>query len=315
MWFFGKKNISIKPRSYVQIRMEAIGGQGAHSAGKILAEAAVLGCDYTGNHFSSFGSEKRGTPVKSFVRFSTEQKPMRSASFIREPDLLVIFHEQMIATHPEVFSGMGSNTDLIVNSKKDPHELVFPKGVHPRWVSTLNATRISQQTKGGLNAVMLGAMSTFLPEIQFEKIEKVLLQIFPNSAKAFETGRDSLKVKTERPNQDRMEVSHESKIRLGYQNAPIGGVILDGGNSVLKNQEASRKGFAPLLNVDQCCNCGYCDQVCPDFCFEFKPSNLNPHGVQMVKLHYEFCKGCQKCIEVCPVEALTLTPEDLIDKD
>ena len=58
MWFQKKKEI--KPnRPFVSIRMEAIGGQGANSAGKILAEAAVLGMGYTGNHFSSFGSEKR----------------------------------------------------------------------------------------------------------------------------------------------------------------------------------------------------------------------------------------------------------------
>jgi pyruvate ferredoxin oxidoreductase gamma subunit len=68
--------------------MEAIGGQGANSAGKVLAEAAVLGMGFTGNHFSSFGSEKRGTPVRSFVRFSPVGKEIRSASSIRHPDLL-----------------------------------------------------------------------------------------------------------------------------------------------------------------------------------------------------------------------------------
>lgn len=37
----------IPARSYVQVRMEAVGGQGAHSAGKILAEAAVIHHGYT----------------------------------------------------------------------------------------------------------------------------------------------------------------------------------------------------------------------------------------------------------------------------
>lgn len=294
--------------------MEAVGGQGAHSAGKILAEAAVLGCDFTGNHFSSFGSEKRGTPVKSFVRFSTVGTPIRSASFIREPDLLVIFHEQMIATHPEVFFGVGPHTDLIVNTSKDPHELVFPKGVHPRWVATLNATKLARETEGGMNAVLLGAMSVFLPEIPSEKLVGVLKRIYPKSEKAFHVGQDSVKVKAEQPNQDRLKVSEQASIRLGYQNAPMGGVILDGGNSVLKNHEASRKGFAPALNLDQCCHCGFCDQVCPDYCFEFKPSDKNSHGVELVKLDYQYCKGCQKCIEVCPVEALTLAKEEDIRK-
>lgn len=59
MWIFGKKPKAELPRKSVSVRMESIGGLGAHSAGKILAEAAVLGLGYTGNHFSSFGSEKK----------------------------------------------------------------------------------------------------------------------------------------------------------------------------------------------------------------------------------------------------------------
>jgi len=45
------------------IRFESIGGLGAHLAGKILAEAVVLRQGLNGAHFSSYGSEKKGTPV------------------------------------------------------------------------------------------------------------------------------------------------------------------------------------------------------------------------------------------------------------
>jgi pyruvate ferredoxin oxidoreductase gamma subunit len=118
----------------VSIRMEAIGGQGANSAGKILAEAAVLKAGFSGNHFSSFGSEKRGAPVRSFVRFSPAKQVIRSASFVRYPDVLLVFHENLLRTHTEIFDGVGVETDLIVNSSLAPGRLRVPSGVSFRNV-------------------------------------------------------------------------------------------------------------------------------------------------------------------------------------
>ena len=53
---------------FFEIRMESIGGLGANVAGKILTEAAIIGMGMNGAGFASYGSEKKGTPVKSFVR-------------------------------------------------------------------------------------------------------------------------------------------------------------------------------------------------------------------------------------------------------
>nr|WP_272503414.1 2-oxoacid:acceptor oxidoreductase family protein [Brachyspira hyodysenteriae] len=39
----------------------------------MLAEVGVLSQGYYGAAFSSYGSEKKGSPVKSFVRFSEEE--------------------------------------------------------------------------------------------------------------------------------------------------------------------------------------------------------------------------------------------------
>ena len=50
---------SERNRDFVSVRMEAIGGQGANSAGKILAEAAALEMGLQASHFSSYGSEKQ----------------------------------------------------------------------------------------------------------------------------------------------------------------------------------------------------------------------------------------------------------------
>ena len=60
---------------YYDIRMESIGGMGANLAGQILAEACILRIGYNGVNFASYGSEKKGTPVKSFIRLcATDQE-------------------------------------------------------------------------------------------------------------------------------------------------------------------------------------------------------------------------------------------------
>lgn len=324
MWFWGKRKQKLEiepsgmPREIVTIRLEAIGGQGANSAGKILAEAAILHRGYTGNHFSSFGSEKRGTPVKSYVRFSPVRKVIRSATAIAEPKLLVIFHEQLILTHPEIFEGVTGETDVLINSAKEPHELVLPISTHPRWLGSVPASEIAHKLGSGLNSVMLGAMVPFLPELEANHIQKVLKEFFSSRSdlneKSFEEGWSAVKIKTPLPFQNRKIESPKSWIRMGYENAPLGGIITQPGNSILKNHEASRKGFAPALDLNVCCHCGYCDQVCPDFCFEWKMNPQVGKGAELLRLNYQYCKGCQKCIEVCPVDALTLTKESELKK-
>ena len=67
------------------IRFESIGGLGAHLAGKMLAEACVLRQGFNGAHFSSYGSEKKGTPVKSFVRLCPADREVRTSSPIETP--------------------------------------------------------------------------------------------------------------------------------------------------------------------------------------------------------------------------------------
>nr|WP_272503527.1 2-oxoacid:acceptor oxidoreductase family protein [Brachyspira hyodysenteriae] len=44
----------------------------------MLAEVGVLSQGYYGAAFSSYGSEKKGSPVKSFVRFSEEEVRVNS---------------------------------------------------------------------------------------------------------------------------------------------------------------------------------------------------------------------------------------------
>jgi pyruvate ferredoxin oxidoreductase gamma subunit len=299
--------------------LEAIGGQGANSAGKIIAEAAVLGMKYSGNHFSSFGSEKRGTPVRSYVRYSPRQKIIRSASAIEKPDLLVIFHENLISTHPEILDGISNLTDVVVNSKLPPNEITFFKNKNIHRVATLDATELASKNKCGLNAVMLGAISPFLYEIPDEIIQSTLDSFFLKSAaeiqknnlSGFAHGKSHVQIRKFSETQAQLTAHDSETPDWGWANAPIGGMIITPGNSILKDHSGSRKGFVPLLSREICFNCGFCDMICPDFCFVWTLEKTDQTTKSVLTgIDYQYCKGCQKCIEICPVSALTLIEEN-----
>lgn len=320
MWLFSKKKETVALRSSVAVRMEAIGGQGANSAGKILAEAGVLGMGFTGNHFSSFGSEKRGSPVKSFVRLSMLGKPVRSASSIEQPDLIVVFHESLIATHSECLAGATEATDILINSKRSPQEIQFPQGMRFRNIVTVDALAISQKFQCGLNSVLLGAMSELCPEIKSEILSQTLLKFFSRlSGKAqkqnqdgFIAGVEKIKEKSFSAKQASLEPAHSALPQMGFMNAPLGGIIANPGNSILKDHSASRKGVMPQFLSEICFNCGYCDMVCPDYCFVWGLSEGENPAPKLLGIDYQYCKGCQKCVVACPVQALVPVPESEI---
>lgn len=56
---------------YFEIRLESIGGLGANLCGKMLGELGALYLSLNSLSFSSYGSEKRGSPVKSYIRLES----------------------------------------------------------------------------------------------------------------------------------------------------------------------------------------------------------------------------------------------------
>jgi pyruvate ferredoxin oxidoreductase gamma subunit len=310
----------------VSLRMEAIGGQGANSAGKILAEAAALGMNYTASHFSSYGSEKRGSPVRSYVRFSAEKKMIRTVAAIREPNVLAIFHENLIKTHPEILEGVTSATHLILNSTTPAHRVHLPDGYTPHLIATVDASKIALKFGSGINAAMLGAISIYVSEISMTVLEETLDRFFKNlpdkvrlaNHSAFREARNKVQHRAFTP-KDTVEKPKLSPLEhlspLGFNNAPIGGAIVNPGNTVLKDNSASRKGLAPKFIKELCFNCGFCDMVCPDFCFVWKKTPQAKLPAELQGIDYQYCKACAKCVEVCPVNALIQLPEDEIPID
>lgn len=320
-WLKRAETSSAKPRDEVAIRMEAIGGQGANSAGKILSEAAVTGAGYEGCHFASFGSEKRGSPVQSFVRFSPARIPVRSAFFGTAPDVIVVFHETMLRLHPSSLAGATGHTVLVVNSPGAPEELRLPTGTKVGRIYCVDAGSISRSRRCGINAAMLGAVLAAVPEVPQGAVEAALERFFAHltsqarsrNIAGLREGRGQVRGAAFAPAQAAFPRASEPLPRLGWANAPVGGVIVHPGNTALRDHSLSRRGFAPRFDPLECIQCGYCDMLCPDYCFVWERSGENGSPV-LRGIDYQFCKGCQKCVSICPSGALSLAAEKSIPK-
>ena len=74
---------------------------------------------------------------------------------------------------------------------------------------------------------------------------------------------------------------------------------------VSNDLSASREGYIPLFLQEKCINCGLCDTTCPDMVFQFLPGEYRGKPAMVNSgLDYHHCKGCLRCVDVCPTEAL-----------
>src|SRR5665647_2403792 len=135
-----------KDKGCYEIRLESIGGLGANLAGKMLAESGVLGLGLNGAHFSSYGSEKKGSPVKSNIRFSEPDKEIRDHSPLEQPDVIGIFHESLYKTVP-VISGLASDGIVLVNSTRNFAEIRKTLGFAYGTLAIVDAMGIAVEEK------------------------------------------------------------------------------------------------------------------------------------------------------------------------
>src|SRR3989338_6870034 len=157
----GKTTSVIIPKKsqqgFFEIRMESIGGLGANVAGKILAEAGVLGMGLNGSNFSSYGSEKKGSPVKAHVRLCDPDIPIRTNSPIENPHILAIFHEALIKTVP-VLQGVGPESTVLLNTTKTTAQARELLKLHGGYIGCVDALNIAIEEKSRVNIPMLGAI-------------------------------------------------------------------------------------------------------------------------------------------------------------
>ena len=64
-----------------------------------------------------------------------------------------------------------------------------------------------------------------------------------------------------------------------------------------------RTGVKPSVERSRCVNCLLCWLHCPD-------SAVVLDGTDFAGFDLDYCKGCEICAAVCPVDAIAMVPED-----
>lgn len=305
---------------FFEIRLESIGGLGANLAGKMLAEAGVVGAGLNGVSFSSYGSEKKGSAVKAHIRFCDLNTHIRDTSPVERPHVVGVFHEALAKT-VNVTSGISEDSTVLVNSARTPEELRELLKLKGGTIAVIDATSIALKEKNRVNMAMLGALFRLCPFLDTETmkgvIEKSLGKKYPQAVQSaittFDRGFNEVKfMHFELPEGESMPEYVRSDISpLGYETQPMGGSIVNPGNSFLKNLSISRSGMIPAYENESCINCAQCDTVCPDQCFVWE-ERLDRKGrsqMFLLGIDYQYCKGCLKCVGACPTSALSIIRE------
>lgn len=295
---------------YYEIRLESIGGLGANLCGKMLGELGALYLSLNASSFSSYGSEKRGSPVKAYIRWCDITQPIRINSPVITPHILCIFHEGLLGKLP-VLGGVGKDTKIILNTALSVKEASEKWGFGEGTLYCVDALALAMETHSRVNMVLLGAIakaSDFIPPDAVEQLcRETIGQKYPaliesnllGVRKGYELLSEGICTGTP------LSVPEGNSYTWGWDNAPIGGVNSRAGSTVSNDLSPSREGYIPLFLQEKCINCGLCDSTCPDMVFQFKKGIYKDKPAMVnTGLDYRHCKGCLRCVAVCPTAAL-----------
>lgn len=303
----------------LDFKIESIGGMGANLIGKILGELGAMYLNINASNFSSYGSEKTGSPVTAFVRWRTDTDTLIENTPVEYPDILTLFHHSLLNT-PACLSGLTGSSILIVNSPFLPDELRKRYHLKCANVICVDCQTLILEHKVRLNMLMLGAILAALCDEKLCAFAKTLLEKLFQEKGDFVTKNNLLAMKLgyEAISSSRIEAGEKTVLfpaqrqisSVGYQNAPPGGILPSRGSTSQNNLSLSRSGYMPKYIIEKCINCGLCDTTCPDMVFTFKEGEYMGRRAMINQgPNYRYCKGCLRCVEICPTQALVAITE------
>lgn len=285
-------------RGFCNVFLSGIGGDGANMASKMLFKIGVSKYGLDGGYDAKYGSEKKGTPTDVSVRFCDLGTPVRESGTTRKPHILAAFHEKLIKPL-DLGRGLQPGAFAIVNTTKEPDEIREMLQMVSGTVICVEATRIAAETNSRLNMPMISLVCDALG-FPADVIKATITKQWPRAAEAnlaaFDAAINGSKRKAfsdDGKYQYRPFV--EPRGQVGYLNMLNGGAIdaLTHNTSGRDNQ-LSGMGFVPEFDPESCSNCGICLTVCSD------PGGLLWREQKMSGIDTTFCKGCMRCVEVCP---------------
>jgi len=283
---------------FCNIFMSALGGDGANMAGKILFKFGCRDLGLDGGYDARYGSEKKGTATDVTVRFCQVGTSVRQAGSTSRPHFLVAFHDDLIAPL-DLGRGLHAGAVVVVNTTQRPADVRNLLHLHSGRVICLDATKIAFECKSRLNMPLVAVLCH---ELKFpdQQVRELIAYQWPRAKEAnmAALSRALAGAVSEDFADDRKFPLSQPKISrgaVGWRNMLNGGAIdaLTHSTKDRDNRIAGR-GHLPKFSAGACNSCGICLTVCSD------PGGLLWREGRMEGIDEAFCKGCMRCVEVCP---------------
>lgn len=156
----------------IEIKFLGRGGQGAVVASQILAKAFFYSGFYP-QAFSLFGGERRGAPVKSFLRIDRERILIKCE--IKKADHLIVMSEDLFQEE-DLSHHVKSKGILLINSTRRDFPIKDVK------IAIVDASKIAMELGLGaiINTAILGAYGRINNEIPFSILERAVKESVPS---------------------------------------------------------------------------------------------------------------------------------------
>ena len=162
----------------LQIIVQGRGGQGAQTAGNLLAQAFFAQGRQV-QAFASYGGARRGTPVSSFIR--VDDRPVRLRCDIERADAILCFDATLL--EGRLLAAAHAGTLIVVNSARSAHQ--FRERLPGYRVIPIDALAISR--RNGLdrivNSALLGALASAVGDPQLPVLQRLLGEMSPRLPK------------------------------------------------------------------------------------------------------------------------------------
>lgn len=158
----------------LQIIIQGRGGQGAQTAGNLLA-AAYFAESRAVQAFASYGGARRGTPVSSYLR--VDDRPVRLRCDIEQADAILCFDATLL--EGRLLAAARPATLIVVNSARSADQ--FSRSLPGYRVIPIDGLAISR--RNGLdrivNSALLGALARAVGDPPLAVLERLLLERSP----------------------------------------------------------------------------------------------------------------------------------------
>ncbi len=158
----------------LQIIIQGRGGQGAQTAGNLLATAFFAEGRQV-QSFASYGGARRGTPVSSFIR--VDARPIRVRCDIEQADAILCFDASLL--EGPLLATARPDTLIVVNSSRTSGE--FAEKLPGYRVIPVDGISISRRHGLGriVNSALLGAFARAIEAPKLEVLTRALIDEAP----------------------------------------------------------------------------------------------------------------------------------------